>query len=186
MAAVTAASQPQVPAGITQSSPQAGYAPPLSAEKLAKEKERVDLLFEINQILMQEAISLQEQGKGGNVQYPPKAQPEGKDVPSPEYAEYVAGNSNPQTPPSANRTRCLKRLQANLTYIANDAERHHKKLHQIHPGPAVMSPPHILGPELVELYNKLQALFPNWKGRPEEPSPRPQSANPPSASATPT
>lgn len=58
----------------------------------------------------------------------------------------------------------MRRLQANLAYLAQNAEKNHKPGQQIQPGPAIMSPP-ASPPELVKLYRKLQELFPGWKGQ---------------------
>ena len=58
----------------------------------------------------------------------------------------------------------MRRLQANLAYLAQNAEKNHKPGQQIQPGPAIMSPP--ASPvELTKLYTKLQELFPGWKGQ---------------------
>ena len=70
----------------------------------------------------------------------------------------------------------MRRMQANLAYLAADAERHHKRPEQLPAGPAIMTAP-MQTPEMVELYAKLQAIFPGWKGRAERPSPGPQTAN---------
>jgi hypothetical protein len=53
----------------------------------------------------------------------------------------------------------MRRLQANLAYLAAVAERKPNP-----PGPAIMTIPQ--SPRiLTELYTKLQALYPNWKGQ---------------------
>lgn len=54
-------------------------------------------------------------------------------------------------------------MQANLAYLAADADRHHKQQKML-PGPAVMIPPVTDNAEITTLYTKLQSLFPGWKG----------------------
>lgn len=69
-----------------------------SAETAKRDQERVTLLLEINQLLLQEIVTLQEAGKGGDVQSPAKtgeAKAEGeKNVASQEFVEYVHPDSN--------------------------------------------------------------------------------------------
>lgn len=59
---------------------------------------------------------------------------------------------------------CMRRLQSNLSFLAQNAEKHNKPNHPIQPGPAIMVVP-TSPPELVELYTKLQELYPGWKGQ---------------------
>ena len=72
----------------------------------------------------------------------------------------------------------MRRLQANLAFLAQNAEKTHKPGQQIQPGPAIMSIP-ASPAELVKLYQKLQELFPGWKGLPAQvkQSPGPQRMN---------
>lgn len=58
----------------------------------------------------------------------------------------------------------MRRLQANLAYLAQNAEKVPKPGQQMQPGPAIMSVP-ASHPELGKLYTKLQELFPGWKGQ---------------------
>jgi hypothetical protein len=51
---------------------------PQSPSSQARDRERVTLLLEINQILLQEIVTMQEQGKGGDVQSPANPKPEEK------------------------------------------------------------------------------------------------------------
>ena len=88
MAAVSAPHTSQGLQSLAQQSPQATLAPPLSPEQLAKEKERVGLLFEINQVLLHELVRLQQQGKGGNVQYPQQPNSDDANKASTDYVEY--------------------------------------------------------------------------------------------------
>lgn len=64
----------------------------------------------------------------------------------------------------ADRPSYMRRLQANLAYLAQNAEKNHKPGQQIQPGPAIMSAP-ASPAELTKLYQKLQELFPGWKGQ---------------------
>lgn len=57
----------------------------------------------------------------------------------------------------------MRRLQVNLAYLAQSAEKTHKPGQQLQPGPAIMSAPSA-PVDLVKLYTKLQDLFPGWKG----------------------
>jgi len=79
---------------------------------------------------------------------------------------------------SANNPSYMRRLQANLAYLAQNAEKVPKPGQQIQPGPAIMSIP-ASPAELVKLYTKLQELFPGWKGQTPQmkQSPGPQRMN---------
>jgi len=72
----------------------------------------------------------------------------------------------------------MRRLQSNLSYLAQNAEKHNKPNQPIQPGPAIMAIP-TSPPELVELYTKLQELYPGWKGQTAQmkASPGPQRLN---------
>jgi hypothetical protein len=63
----------------------------------------------------------------------------------------------------ANRSSYVRRLQANLSYLAQNAEKNPKPGQPIQPGPAIMHAP-AAHDELAKLYLKLQGLFPGWKG----------------------
>lgn len=77
---------------------------------------------------------------------------------------------------STDQPSCMRRLQANLAFLAQNAERHTKPNQNILPGPAIMTLPS--SPEdLVKLYTKLQSLFPGWKGAQAKASPGPQRLN---------
>jgi len=76
----------------------------------------------------------------------------------------------------------MRRLQANLAFLAQNAEKHTKPNQAILPGPAIMNPPS--SPEqLVTLYNKLKTLFPGWAGAQAKASPGPQRLNSTSSQA---
>ena len=58
--------------------------------------------------------------------------------------------------------RCMRRLQANLAYLASIADRAHKPSAQTPAHPAILEPPPKL-PSLTESYKKLKELFPEAK-----------------------
>lgn len=58
----------------------------------------------------------------------------------------------------------MRRLQSNLSYLAQRAERNKNQHQPQQPGPAIMHAPQS-HPELIELYTKLQGLYPGWKGQ---------------------
>jgi hypothetical protein len=72
----------------------------------------------------------------------------------------------------------MRRLQANLAYLAQNAESNKKPGQALQPGPAIMSVP-AAPVELVKLYQKLVELFPGWKGQTAQmkQSPGPQRMN---------
>jgi hypothetical protein len=70
----------------------------------------------------------------------------------------------------------MRRLQANLSYLAQMAEKVPKPGQQLQPGPAIMSAP-AAPPELAKLYTRLQELFPGWKGQTPQMKPSPQRMN---------
>jgi hypothetical protein len=72
----------------------------------------------------------------------------------------------------------MRRLQANLAFLAQNAEKNHKPNTPVQPGPAIMSVPSA-PTELAKLYQKLGELFPGWKGQNAQlkQSPGPQRLN---------
>ncbi|KAI4676094.1 uncharacterized protein J4E84_009711 [Alternaria hordeiaustralica] len=150
------AEPPQVQTPVKQVPPS-----PVSPANPARNADRVATLLDINSILIKEVCELQTQGKAGQVGPTPEGKPEGdKPQPSKEYVDY------------------MRRLQANLAYLAQNAEKVPKPGQQIQPGPAIMSIP-ASPAELVKLYTKLQELFPGWKGQTPQmkQSPGPQRMN---------
>ncbi|KAH7410287.1 hypothetical protein DE146DRAFT_345234 [Phaeosphaeria sp. MPI-PUGE-AT-0046c] len=134
---------------------------PTSPVAQARNQDRVATLLEINSLLIKEVCGLQSQGKAGQVGQTADGKPEGdKQQPSKEYVDY------------------MRRLQANLAYLAQNAENKHKPGQAIQPGPAIMSVP-VAPPELSKLYQKLVELFPGWKGQTAQmkQSPGPQRMN---------
>jgi hypothetical protein len=85
------ASQAQVQQAMQAQMPVKAQPPsPLSPSALAREKERVSTILEINTLLLKETLALFDQGKGGAIgQQPPQdGKPEAeRQKPSPEYDE---------------------------------------------------------------------------------------------------
>lgn len=134
---------------------------PTSPVAHARNQDRVATLLEINSLLIKEVCELQSQGKAGQVGQSADGKPEGdKQQPSKEYVDY------------------MRRLQANLAFLAQNAEKNHKPGQAIQPGPAIMSVP-TAPVELSKLYQKLVELFPGWKGQTAQmkQSPGPQRMN---------
>lgn len=128
--------QAQVQAQAQSSSPQ----PPQSPQSFAREKARVSVLLEINSYLLQEVVSLQAQGRAGG---PPTSLPQ--QSPTQELSAgspaSVTDPSNPLNnspfdppkptgakPPSQEYVECMRRLQANLAYLAAIADAKKKLL----------------------------------------------------------
>ncbi|OCK84517.1 hypothetical protein K432DRAFT_378543 [Lepidopterella palustris CBS 459.81] len=159
--------QSQALQSMSQSSmkavPQSPVSPDAQIRDQGRDRERVAVLLDINSELLQEIVSLQAQGKAGHIGQMPPPKEEGKPEPDlkPASKEYVD---------------CMRRLQANLSYLATTAERAHKPSQVIPPGPAIMSVPSSY-PALSDLYTKLQALFPGWRGQQLKASPGPQRPN---------
>jgi hypothetical protein len=120
----------------------------------------VTILLEINSTLLQEVVNLQATGKAGT---PPSADVNTEQGGAPRPA--------PQKP-SQEYIECMRRLQANLAYLATIAERAKKP----HAG-APQAPPILTAPASVpavnDLYNKLNELFPRSSqgGTPQNLSP---------------
>ena len=72
------------------------------------------------------------------------------------------GDAAQQKKPSREYVEPLRRMQANLAYLASLAERHQKPNSQQPPWPQIMTAPP--GDEkLAAMYSRLQALFPQWR-----------------------
>lgn len=131
---------------------------PLSPQAIAREEERVTTLLEINAHLIQEVMSLQAQGKAGSA---------GQNSPtSPTSGNNAGATTNSPTdgakrqPPSPEYADCMRRLQANLAYLAAIADAN-KKAAQTRPSaPAIIYPPQHLT-SVHPLYQRLNTLFPD-------------------------
>jgi hypothetical protein len=137
--------QSQVPQAQSPAQAQA------QAAAAAREKARVSTLLDINSTLLQEVLNLQSAGKAGsaaNAEANASVE-QGGDM-----------NKPPGQKPTQEYIECMRRLQANLAYLATIADRA-KKASGITPqAPAIMTAPPNL-PSVKELYVKLNELFPN-------------------------
>lgn len=147
----------------------------------------MSVLLEINAYLLKEVFSLQTQGKAGGVPSQPQPSPtQSGPTGSPASA---TDPSNPlitspkvdeNRPPSQEYNDCMRRLQANLAFLASqtkpDAEK--RAPGSLPAAPAIMTPPTHLT-EVHDLYRKLNALFPGAAPvrTPNKMSPGPMSAN---------
>lgn len=128
---------------------------PLSPQAVAREEERVTTLLEINAHLIQEVTSLQAQGKAGSgSQASPTSPTSGNN----------AGTNSPsdgpkRQPPSPEYADCMRRLQANLAYLAAIADANKKASPNRPNAPAIIYPPQHLN-SVHPLYQKLNHLFP--------------------------
>lgn len=129
-----------------------------NSQNAAREEDRVTTLLEINSHLLQEVMNLQAQGKAGPANHQSPTSPNsGMDNAN-------AGSSSPSEPskgqpPSQEYADCMRRLQANLAFLAAIADASRKATGARPVGPAIMVPP----PHLTSvhpLYQKLKALFP--------------------------
>jgi hypothetical protein len=136
--------------------------PTLSPQSQARERARVTVLLEINTVLLQEVVSLQAKGMAGaapaqNQQSPNS--PTSNDPNAMSNSPVDAAKSAGSKPASQEYADCMRRLQANLSYLATIADAKKKPQGQIPVGPAIMNPPPHLQ-EAHELYKKLNQLFP--------------------------
>jgi hypothetical protein len=138
------------------SSSQGGAQTPAQAQAAAREKARVSTLLEINSMLLQEVVNLQTAGKAGA---PPAQQgaQDGSASSTPDQSS--EGNKNPAQKPSPEYIECMRRLQANLAYLAAIADRTKKSGGMAPSSPAIMTPPPNI-PSMNEVYGKLSGLFP--------------------------
>ncbi|RAK77882.1 uncharacterized protein BO72DRAFT_98310 [Aspergillus fijiensis CBS 313.89] len=137
------------PNPVPNSSPSA----PQSPAAAAREKARVTVLLDINSMLLQEVINLQAAGKAGTAPTPQGSQ---ESNPSPT-SEQTPDKSNQR--PSPEYVECMRRLQANLGYLATVADRAKKSGGVAPGGPAIMTPPPHM-PSMADLYNRLSELCP--------------------------
>jgi len=151
------------PAQVSQQLQQARNANPQQAsatnpQAAAREEERVITLLEINSHLLQEVMNLQAQGRAGPAGRQSPTSPNlGSDGATAE--SNVPNDSSRSQPPSQEYADCMRRLQANLAFLAAIADASRKATGTRPVGPAIMIPP----PHLTSvhpLYQKLKALFP--------------------------
>ncbi|PGH13483.1 hypothetical protein AJ79_03613 [Helicocarpus griseus UAMH5409] len=147
----------------------------LSPQQAAREKARVTVLLDINSALLQEVVNLQASGKAGITPNQPASQQSSpikeNNTASPTSPTDIAGSQSQNagtdgpkpTPgvtgkPSIEYIDCMRRLQANLAYLATVADRAKKTGASAPQAPAIMTPPPNV-PGVTELYAKLNELF---------------------------
>lgn len=173
---------------------------PLSPGTESKEKERFTLLLDINQELLFELIQLKntqdelkKEHAAASSSNTPEQQKEALDEEKAVHADWV---------------QCIRRLQANLSYLASLADR--KASAQVPPCPGYLSAPPLnmkvklkalaVTPDatersdssgdredrdkyIKELYKRLQGLFPGFDPKKEPPYPTPAQQKPNAAQA---
>ena len=113
-----------------------------------QEKARVSTLLEINSLLLQEVVNLQNAGKAGT----PAQQGQ-------ESTDQSDANKSPAQKPSPEYFECMRRLQANLGYLATIADRAKKSGGVPPPAPSITTPPPNM-PALNGPYARLSELCP--------------------------
>ncbi|SMR53553.1 unnamed protein product [Zymoseptoria tritici ST99CH_3D1] len=135
-----------------------------------REQQRIELVLEINNELLQEIDRLQKDGQGGAVD---QAQ-----------LQHMRNEGLPEKWASESYTQAYRRMQANLTWLMPKASQDPSKAP---PGPALMTPPSHMT-SLFPHYERLRALFPEWQGldarmAAASSSPRPNGPNSQQAAA---
>lgn len=128
---------------------------PNSPQVATREKARVSTLLDINSILLQEVVNLQAAGKAGGT--PAQAGNQDASAPSSPMAPSDAAK-NTSNKPTPEYIECMRRLQANLAYLASIANK--KSGTAAPPAPAILTPPPNMA-SVNELYAKLNELFPS-------------------------
>lgn len=147
------------------------------AQAAAREKARISTLLDINSALLQEVVNLQAAGKAGGPPAPPGSQQNSPTQEQQAASPVSSADQNhandaskpPAQKPSQEYIECMRRLQANLAYLATIADRAKKSSGVIPAAPAILTPPPNL-PSLNEMYAKLNELFPGpHRGPPTTP-----------------
>jgi hypothetical protein len=136
--------------------------PALSPQSQARERARVTVLLDINTMLLQEVVSLQAKGMAGSASSQTQQSPSSPTTTDPNALSNspVDGTkSGGGKPASQEYADCMRRLQANLSYLATIADAKKKANGTLPLGPAIMIPPQHLQ-EVHDLYKKLNQLFP--------------------------
>ena len=151
----------------TPARPQSLSRSPISPASHVREKERVELLLDINTELLQEMQNLQIQGKGGapTPEHAALMMKQGinAQMGSEEFVQYVYFDLRLKRA-SADSLRVMHRVHANLGYLcgASDHAIRPTAKQAPHPPNYVHAPSGM--PQLAEKYSKLRALFPGWTG----------------------
>ncbi|OOQ87262.1 hypothetical protein PEBR_17551 [Penicillium brasilianum] len=135
----------------TQSPAQFQVQAQVQAQMAAREKARVTTLLDINSTLLREVVNLQALGKAG-----PASPGDANASPTDQSGEAMKQQGSK---PSPEYIECMRRLQANLAYLATIADRAKKSGGVAPQAPAIMTPPPNL-PAVHELYARLNELFP--------------------------
>ena len=135
------------PAVTTPKSPQ-------SPGGQTREAARVALLLSINRELLEEVQRLQDAGKGGAI--------------SQQQVQVFRSEGKPDKMASDEYIQCLRRVQANFTYLMPKAQKESgqstgNEAKQL-PGPAHMTPPPHMPEDMKQKYEQLKDLFPDWQG----------------------
>lgn len=143
----------------------------MSPQSAARERARVSVLLDINTHLLQEVISLQEHEKTASSAASGQQSPDSPisatdpsnalNSSSDEPLKSAGGTgSHPARPPSQEYADCMRRLQANLSYLAAIADSKKKANGALPYGPTIMAPPPHLS-QVHDLYKQLNSLFPD-------------------------
>ncbi|WEW62005.1 hypothetical protein PRK78_007505 [Emydomyces testavorans] len=139
-----------------------------AAAAAAREKARVTILLEINSALLQEVVNLQTAGKTAasnqavNPQTSMTSDPSTASTTDPLSSQFQSTGSHtakPAVKSSQEYVDCMRRLQANLAYLATVADRAKKSGVPAPVAPAIMTPPPNI-PSLSAAYVQLNELFP--------------------------
>jgi hypothetical protein len=135
--------------------------PAMSPKSQQRERARVTVLLEINTALLQEVVSLQQKGMAGTQTSQPQQSPNSPTSgPDSALNNSPTDPSKPGKPASQEYNDCMRRLQANLSYLATIADAKKKAGNPMPPGPAIMIPPAHLT-SVHDLYKRLNQLFPD-------------------------
>ncbi|EEP78162.1 predicted protein [Uncinocarpus reesii 1704] len=150
-----------------QPTPAAQAAQAAQAAVSAREKARVTVLLDINSALLQEVVNLQSSGKTGVSNQPattPAQDQQTTASPTEPSASQSQGSGSQPAKPATKSTQeyvdCMRRLQANLAYLATVADRAKKTGVAAPLAPAILTPPPSM-PSLIAAYTQLNELFPD-------------------------
>lgn len=119
------------------------------------EKARVAILLDINSMLLRSVVNLQNAGKAGF----PIQNGNNNLVAAAGEKDPYASSPMEKPKPSVEYIECMRRLQANLAYLATVADRA-KKAGSTPTPPIMMPPPNPDSEDLTSAYQRLNELFP--------------------------
>ncbi|CRG90840.1 hypothetical protein PISL3812_07886 [Talaromyces islandicus] len=164
MAAAQRRPSPTVQTEGQQQAQQTQQSAPQSPATASRERDRIGALLNINSALFREVVNLQAAGKAGAPAQPPGQDQQQAGSPAPKPAP-----NDPSKKPSQEYVDCMRRLQANLAYLATIADRSKKPGNAVPPGPQILTPPPNV-PGMEELYARLNELFPEAHRNPTTPA----------------